>query len=546
MSPIRSVLLLAGAAAYLAAPPLPLRVLRVSPTNDAERSSRIEVTFDRPVAGSLDATVDPKRVVHVSPAIDASIQWRDPVTVIITPRSLLQPNARYTVTVSTGFQAMDGASLERPYTFSFRVRGPALVAGSPANGQGPARFLTPSSRFELVYSTPVDLELLSATANLRLGAECTGERTVRLKAVSQRRLTDRDPYGYRTRRAGIDSLRRVVQLVPARALPLACSGDLRAPKELARGRLGVVAWPFSTYGPLRIDSLRCGQNRYCPTGPLVVHFSTPVRGSEVRARLRILPATPFTVRDTTGESARWVLQARLATRTTYAVVADTGLRDVFGQPLEGNPAAGYRTTGYEPSISYEYGRITVEKNGFGTLAVRHVNVDTLVVTVAPVPDSLEGLFLRRSQWNLGDLWKQVQPDARVSRITVSAGRDRPAVTGIELPALATGSPRHPALLAVKVERAHPDTSQAHAATIAVVQVTDLGVHAKIGAESGVVWVTGINDGKARPGAHVTLLDYSGRSVGSATTDERGIATFAKIRAKPRAGNDQSYYSGFEG
>ncbi|HEY9480008.1 MAG TPA: Ig-like domain-containing protein, partial [Gemmatimonadaceae bacterium] len=546
MPAIRPALLAVGAAAYLLAPSSPLHVLRASPGGEADRGAAILVTFDRPVAGSLDRTVDPKQVVHVTPAIDGTVQWRDPVTVMITPRKLLEPNSRYTVTVSTDFEAMDGSRLARPYAFSFRVKGPSLITGSPANGGERARYLTPSSRFELVYDSPVDLALLSATANLRLGAECSGERTVRLRAESQRPLTKDDSYSYRTGRDAIDSLRRVVRLVPARELPLACSGDLRAPKELAKDRAAVVAWQFSTYGPLHIDSLSCVAGRFCPTGPLVAHFSTPVRGSEVARNLRILPQAPFTVRDTVGESARWVLQATLAPRTTYAVIADTALRDVFGQHLAGNPAAAFRTTGYEPSIGYEYGRITVEKSGFGTLAVRHVNVDTLVVTVAPVPDSLEGLFLRRSQWNLGELWKQVRSGARVSRIAVHAGADRPAVTGIKLPALTTGSPRHPALLAVKIERARPDSAERAAATLAVVQVTNLGVHARIGAESGVVWVTGVDDGKPRPGAQVSILDFSGRKVATAIADERGIASFPKFSAKPGTLAEEPYYSGFEG
>jgi uncharacterized protein YfaS (alpha-2-macroglobulin family) len=498
------------------------------------------------VAGSLDRTVDPRKIVHLVPAVDATVEWRDPVTVMINPRGLLEPNARYTVTVSTDFESMDGSRLDRPYSFSFRVKGPELITGSPANGNERARYLTPSSRFELVYSSPVDLALLSATANLRLGAECSGERTVRLKAESQRHVTKDDPYSYRTGQDAIDSLRRVVRLVPERELPLACSGDLRAPRELAEGQAAVVAWQFSTYGPLHVDSLSCSAGRFCPTGPIVVHFSTPVRGSEVARNVHILPRAPFNVRDTISESARWVLQATLAPRTTYAVVADTALRDIFGQRVAGNPAAGFRTTGYEPSVAYEYGRITVEKNGFGTLAVRHVNVDTLVVTVAPVPDSLEGLFLRRSQWNLGDLWKQVRSGAKVSRIAVHARADNPAVTGIRLPALTTGSPPHPALLAVKIERARPDSAERAAATLAVVQVTNLGVHAKIGAESGVVWVTGVDDGKARPGARVRVLDFTGREVGTAITDERGIASFPKFSVKPPTLAEEPYYSGFEG
>jgi uncharacterized protein YfaS (alpha-2-macroglobulin family) len=551
MSVPRSVLFLAGAAIYLVVPPTPLGVLRVSPTGDAERNATISITFDRPVAGSLDRTVDPARLVHVEPEVAGTIEWRDPVTITISPRELLRPDTRYTVTVSPDFAAMDGSRLERAYRFSFRVKGPTLITSSLARGPEWSWFLTPASRFALVYSAPVDLALLSATAYLRLGPECTGERTVRLRALSQRRLDKSDSYLYRSYVPRVDSLRRVVQLAPQTPLPLACSGELFAPTELAAGRTGSSSWTFSTYGPFRLAKVDCAERRYCPTGPLVAHFSTPVRGAEVMRRVRLLPEARFTVRDTSAESSDWVLEAELEPRVAYAVVADTGMRDVFGQRLRGNPASAFRTTGYEPSVAYQYGRTTVEKSGFGTLAVQHVNVDTLAVTVAAIPDSLEGQFMRRAQWNLGDLWGKVRGSATTTRVPVHARRDRPAVTGVRLPALVTGAARHPALLAVEItsNQLDPDTSRARFPTIAIIQVTDLGVHAKIGAESGVVWVTGVHDGKARAGAQVTLMDYAGRAVASATTNASGIATFPGYRALPPARSDSTdvpFDDGFEG
>ena len=69
------------------------------------------------------------------------------------------------------------------------------------------------------------------------------------------------------------------------------------------------------------------------------------------------------------------------------------------------------------------------------------------------------------------------------------------------------------------------------------QVTDLGVHAKIGAESGVVWVTGASDGKARTGATVTLYDYTGQVAATATTNEQGIAMLSGFHGKPAAVRD---------
>src|SRR5665647_1412764 len=502
---LKAALAIAGASAYLAAPPTPLRVLRATPADTAGRAARIEITFDRPVAGSLDRSVDPRTIISVRPAVPGRLEWRDPVTIVLTPSALLRPATAYTVTVSRNFQAMDGSRLAAPYSFSFRVRGPVLVGGSPAAIKKVPHYLTPTSGFALVYDAPVDLALLASRSRIAMDASCPGgARTITLVARAQRRLESKDPWDFHDYRGPGDSLRRVVSLVPAQPLPLGCGGAIVAPTELAVDRPALTYWRFDTYGKFGLVSATCVETGpYCPTGSLVVRFSTPVRGAEVMRHVKIAPAVAFMVNDTSEESDHFVLEGRLKPHIAYAVIADSALRDIFGQRLRGNPATGYRTTGYEPSIDYAYGRITVERGGFGTLAIAHVNVDTLVVVAAPIPDSLEGAFIRRSEWNLGDLWTKVRAGAHETRIPITVGADKPAVTGIKLPVSSTGKPT---LWAVQVMRPIPETTTVRNPTIAVVQVTDLGVHAKIGAESGVVWVTGASDGQARAGATVTLYD----------------------------------------
>src|SRR6476660_4779423 len=69
----------------------PLRIVRVTPTADAGPLQPISVTFDRPVAGSLDRTVDPAAIFHTEPAVRGRLEWRDPVTIRLTPAAPLVP-----------------------------------------------------------------------------------------------------------------------------------------------------------------------------------------------------------------------------------------------------------------------------------------------------------------------------------------------------------------------------------------------------------------------------------------------------------------------
>ncbi len=577
MNTRNAALLLAALAAVcssraLAQRDTPLRVVRVTPTTAAAPLTKISVTFDRPVAGSLDRTIDPATILHVSPAIPGTLEWRDPVTIRLVPSASLVPGTQYTVTVDNGFHAMDGSALAEPYRFSFRARGPLLLTGSPAGSGETPTHLAPDAQFELVYSSPVDLAALSAGAFLELSATCGGQRIVHLRALTQRRIRKDDPgtfteAGGWQRDRSLDSLRRVIQLAPETPLPRGCAGNLVSPSELvSQPKLGALRWPFASYGDFKLVHVSCSDLRIeragtkttidnCPTGPVRVEFSNPVRGADVQRRVHLLPETRFTVRDTSAESTTWTLETALKPREGYAVVADSALRDVFGQPLTGNPAGGFRTTGYAPAINHPYGRLLVERVGAHTLVVQHVNVDTLVVTMAAVPESLEARVLNRYGGHGADsVWMLLVRGASVKRIPVHSVKDRPMISGVSIPTLNAMRAGTPTLFAVKISGRAARAEVASAGGMALIQVTDLGVHAKIGASDGAVWVTGVNDGRVRPGAVVTLFDAAGHRLATSRTNADGLARFDRLAAPaPRAarpteedGEDEDVRSNVEG
>ncbi|MEP6731262.1 MAG: Ig-like domain-containing protein, partial [bacterium] len=522
----------------------PLHVVRVTPTDDAGPLAKISVSFDRPVAGSLDRSIDPATILHITPAVPGKLEWRDPVTIRLTPSAPLTPGTRYTVTVGTNFRAMDGSALAEPYGFAFRARGPVLLAGSPVDGStsnNPPQHLAPNARFELVYSTAVDLARVSAAAFLEFRATCGGQRIIHLAASSQRRIRHEDPStleeaGGWQRDHSTDSLRRVVQLTPESPLPRGCAGELVVPSEVDAQKTDVTRWPFATYGDFRLVDANCREKDQqniqkdlrCPTGPLRVVFSNPVRGGEVMRRVHLLPDTKYVIRDTNGESTTWTLEAKLKPRVGYAVVVDTAIRDVFSQPLVGNPAGGFRTTGYSPAINHPFGRLLVERVGAHTLVVQHVNVDTLIATIAPVPDSLEAHVLSHFRGERDSIWGMLTKNAIVKRIPVHNTSDRPMITGVSIPTLNAMRAHTPTLFAVKITGRSAGSEVASEAGMALIQVTDLGVHAKIGTNEGSVWVTGVSDGKVRPNATVVLFDAEGHRIATTRTNADGLARFTRL------------------
>ncbi|HET7230459.1 MAG TPA: MG2 domain-containing protein [Longimicrobium sp.] len=520
-----------------------LGVLRTAPASGepAEPDAPITVTFDRPVAGGLEDVVAAEKVFHISPGVDGKAEWRDPVTLRFTPDEPLEPGAEYTVTVGNNFSAMDGGKLPKAHTFKFRVARAVVLTGDPVGPNGGSRFLPPLPRFRVLLSSPFEARELAGTARVEPDTSCHGGTVVPLRVVGQHPIGKDDPEWFRYYGSAGDSvhdLRRVAELTPERPLLPGCKAALVLPVRLDSVRGEPLRWEFGTHGPLRVLRAGCPESGSCHYGPAVVTFSTPVRGADVLRHVRLGPNRRFTVRDTAQSSDTWVLEGRLTPRRSYTIAIDAGLADVFGQRLPGPVNTAFNTPGVPPSVVYPHGKMIVERQGFGTLAVQHVNVDTLFVTVAAVPERMEALFLARG-WGWGDAWKELQAGATVRRIPVRNQQDRSLITGVRLPMPQAGG-RGGTLLVVRVGGRGVDTTNAEngGQPVALVQVTDLAVHARVGVDQAVVWVTGVHDGQARAGVAVALHDTSGAVRASGTTDARGLAVLSGFgQSRPRAQAD---------
>src|SRR5438309_3958676 len=520
-----AVLLTLGAVAVSVEP---LRVLRVTPDREGDATDAVTVTFDRPVAGGLDASVDPRTVFSIQPRVDGRLEWRDPVTIRFTPATALAAGATYTVTIAPAFQALDGSRLERPYTFSFRVRGPQVQDVSPYNG---SQWLTPNTRFKLLLSGPADVALLESS--IRLDARSCGRGELRIRVQRQRRITDADERWRAYRGLPPASLRvrhRDVKTAPVAPLPLGCERGLRTPVRVDSVAAARV-FKFTTYGPLVVKDAwgwRPGQGEPCPVGPVQIGFTTPVRGSELLRHVRIVPAVPFTV-DTAAERADWSLDIRLKPRSRYLIVIDSALTDRFGQRLGESFSKPVVSTPYSPTVRYQYGRMLVERGGPRTLAVQHVNVDSLVVSMVSIPESLEARALTApGAWQ--DLWANLRSTAAVRRLGVVDSADVPRVTGVRLAAANAARPGAGTLQLVRITSPQVDTTRDSWQPLAMVQITDLAINAKVGVSEAAVWVTGVGDGKPRAGARVTLYDAKGKTRATATTDAQGLARLSGLQA----------------
>ncbi len=514
----------------VSAAPDPLRIMRAGPSDVAAPSDTITVSFDRPVAGALDDAIEARAVVSVSPEIAGRYEWRDPVTVRIVPTAPLPRGARYTVRVSDTVRAMDGSSLASTYAFSFRVRGPTLIGGDPFAGRDTGRHVALTPRFTLVYDAPVRAADVARDARLLPAVSCRDARGRTAAAPALRAATDRAAVG------------DTVELLAEHELPRNCLASLMVPRELslldptasggADPALAVPTlpqprrWAFRTHSLFRMDSVRCLGATWCPHGPVVLRFSTPVRGNALARALAVAPKVAVEL-DTADVSDTWRLSGEFSPRTAYALIMDRGLQDVFGQSLTGNPSIGVRTTGYAPDVQAPYGRLMVERTGFRTLAVRTMNIDTLLVERLPIPDTAVARLLSGGEWTWREFWLAQQRRVGSTRLALTRTPDRARIVAVPLPAGTAARPAA-ALQLVRVRdaadaRRKRDDDEEDWFRLALVQVTDLGVHAKIGDDAGMVWVTDARNGRVHANARVVLHDNVGAVLATASTNAEGLA-----------------------
>jgi uncharacterized protein YfaS (alpha-2-macroglobulin family) len=535
-----------------------LRVLRHTPDTQATAGASITITFDRPVAGALDRSVDASRIFRVEPAVQGEVAWRDPVTIRFRPRAPLPPGVAFTVTVDTTFTAIDGSKLAAPFTFGFRVAGATLLAHVPSLYDGA---LGPDEKVRLLYSAPVDLALLDRVTRLEL--DCEGKPRVELKPVVQRPLDAQDDYrfqyagGYDRDTVG-DRFRRVVELAPESPIPGDCTGRLVVLRSIgADGGAQIDRHPISSRPSFRLLTFACPSSRSCDEGVAMLSFTTPVAGEQVMRYVRLEPRVPFTL-DTDRRSTNhyWALRVKLLPRTKYRLVIDTALRDVHDRRLVRTSWPTIQPADYAPLATLGAGLVTVPKRGSRLLAVQHVNVDSALLTLYRVPRTARAAALSTNRW-----WEGANPWEPTGRtvevrwpLRASFNKDTTTLIPLdELEARVGGA----GLLAVRVDVAvskrppewrpvgslgvtvvgEPPPSGVGALPFALVQSTDLVAHAKIRGASGTVFVTRLSDGRAQPDARVTLYDARDVAMAYGTTDAVGLATLTPLRrqaARPRS------------
>jgi uncharacterized protein YfaS (alpha-2-macroglobulin family) len=506
-----------------ALPTAGLTVVASRPHEVVGADARPTITFSRPVVPLM--SVEEQKALappaSLSPAVEGEWRWIGSASVEFVPKVPLPFATRFTVTVPAGLKGVDGSKLEEAYTWSFDTPAPKLESATPA---GNWRWLKPAQDIVLVLNQAVVEP--ERSISVRVGPEGTSWPVT----LSSKPAPAAPEEVARPGKNFFASRRTEVTVKLGKPLPLATdvvlvvAPNLRA-KEGPLTLETEVRLPYRTYGPNRIEGVQgCYGGYDCPYGPLLLESTNRLDVPSLKSRLKIEPAVEIDWAHTESnnpygdrKNPYTAIPGKFRPGTTYTVSVASGVTDEFGQTAPAWKGL-VRLADLQPEYELGPDVALLEAKGDGALPVRFTNVTSLDVQLWPLtPSELARFLANRSGSRSTPGGQPITTDLDLE-VTHNLPGTRPIKVRELLGWKGTGI-FHLATTA-------PEISPRYGwqrTQMVTGQITDLAVHTKLGATSGVVWVTRVSDGKVVPGASLALYDGAGAVKWQGKTDGDGLA-----------------------
>ncbi len=517
-----------------------------------------------PLPGLSVATQDGK-------PIEGHFRWVGTHGLLFQPAHSLPGSTGLLVSVPRGTQSVDGGRLASEYTLEFATETTRLSGTFPTNASNQVH---PSDPLFLKFTQPVEPGELQLHMQLTLRLQ--NEKQGRALAFSIKSGAPHipDPSGH------------WLEVVPTQPLPLDSELELTIAKGLhsTEGPLPTgepVKLSMHTYGPLRLADIRCARQnlgRCQAHRDFTVVFSSPVHPNDFRRFLKIdgpaRPARP--AKGVPYKPLRAALEHHLAIDPDFGdhfkITLRAGLPDLYGQKLEKNVSAelsveepfakprgalpeaakvndsNHASSDSESSessgasneprrarLSYDLsvgvrGNILEALSGPGGAAGPSAHK----IPISSVNVPTYGIYTKTlSEWSLvRELGKQLGSGTEDTRdiawnwFTPGLPKNVRSVRQLDLAALLEGRPRGAALITLA------GLGQLESPVSSLVNLTDLGVSARVSRFGSLVWVSHLSSGAPAAQASVTVYNPNGDIVCADQTDAQGLVMFSSQQLKP--------------
>lgn len=466
---------------------------------DSVMRTTIHLQFSAPVPQATRDMTPPATMV---PAVAGQWVWTNPYTLKFLAQTPLPLDMEYALTLAEHAfpeSLLHGERTVTVRTGTFAVQECTLT--ELASDAGPDMV---ELEGQLVFNGPVDPETLLPALRLLDDNGTTTE----LMLQTQWRSTS---LGFRSLPLRKTSRERTLTLEVAPTLTM-------AEKTLSLGK------PFTQKILLRLDPVL----RVTDVKPLseknrsriVLEFSAPVAAGALRECLRLTPDTDVLI-STHGRTA--TISGPSDPGASWTLILRQGLRAEDNAVLEQDYTAELHIPDLPPGVDFAAKGMFLPKQGRGLLEVEHVNLDALELTVSRVfPNNLcsllqdygysvfeEGFVGDSVPYHLGS-------EIHRERISLSSP---PNVFQTQTLAMSDLLPEgRPGMY--KISLALP--SEYKGATRWVLR-TDIGLVTKKEHDGYLVWANSIATLQALSGLEIKLVSSKNQILGSARTDEQGLA-----------------------
>jgi hypothetical protein len=270
--------------------------------------------------------------------------------------------------------------------------------------------------------------------------------------------------------------------------------------------------------------------------PLAAEFtvalSNQVTASAFAAHVAIEPKPVDVHTHVWGEKG--VVRATLEPGVLYRLTVDNGLHDVLGNKLRAPVVASFRARDAAPKLTLPNGGLVLEA-GHARLPIQMTNAGELKLVTHRFATARDWLAARTAETACEGDAIDVEVSSPLNQQVVRDVALEPGLYCVAVTATGRGSAATARPDADDGDGGGAPTTAHKLAAQTYVQVSRLGLTAKVYDGHVFAWLTRLSDGKPIGDARISLVDEAGLTLGSATTDPDGTATLDKVAIAGRAG-----------
>ncbi len=522
-----------------------LEIADVFPKGDSfsrEPIKEITVMFNQPMVPLSEPQKEKKNILKIDPPTEGTLQWIGSASAVFTPAKPLAPGREYKIVIPAGTAALSGQTLKTDYSWNFVSLRPGINNVIPQNGE---TSVPASSSILVNMNQKVEIDELADYFKVKqkTSGGNTEELSFTLKSLqSAEQIKESvyhgffDKHSFGEEESSNNPLKwdpeSIIVITPNSPFEknaliqleispeLNFSGGLKMNKGYSsefRSEKEFKVIPPVSKSPIE------------PGNPFNVNFSNPVTMKNLAENIKIYRITGKKKEDVQVSDYykddisqdimhSFFLDFKPASR--YEAVISSELTDINGNKLGKEAVLPFSIADSPPEVAMPEGNGIIEAVSNRLYPIKARNLSELQIAAAFLPKEKVAFYSQDP--SLAGSENSNLPFGLSRSLPVKAPLNEFKTLGVPLGELLGGK------TGFAILSTFSSTIDPH---YALVQLTNLAIHAKFGVESGLVWVTSLDKGEPIAAASLEIRDLSGKVLFTGVTDKDGMAVvpgFSKL------------------